>query len=87
MLNVFQFTAVKIPQEHTSKMLGPAQFNTTLSNSPTSTLAAGLSTPIAFKIVAPSLVTCIVSFLPMLCKILSFKMKPRYMESGLSNLQ
>ncbi len=38
---------------------------------PTRTFAAGLSTPMAFSIVAPSFVTCIESPLPMLCRILS----------------
>jgi len=40
---------------------------------PTSTLAAGLSTPIAFRIVAPSFVTCMLSFLSIDCSILSYK--------------
>lgn len=42
-------------------------------NLPTRTLAAGLSTPMAFRIVAPSLVTWTVSLLELLCRILSFK--------------
>ena len=41
---------------------------------PTKIFAAGLSTPIAFKIVAPSFVTCI-SFLSEPCNILSYNSK------------
>jgi len=40
---------------------------------PTSTLAAGLSTPIAFRIVAPSFVTWMLSFLSVDCSILSYQ--------------
>lgn len=47
-----------------------AKINTLL---PTKILAAGLSTLIDFKIVAPSLVTWTSQFWPVDCKILSFR--------------
>lgn len=46
-----------------------------VKNSPTKTLAAGLSTPMAFRMVAPSLVTVTELSLPVLNRILSYKIQ------------